>query len=166
MKSELKSLARSFSCAGAGVWYCICQERNFRIHLTIGLWVLLLAGYLQLGRMRTAILLLVMGLVLALELLNTALEAVVDLACSDWHPLAKRAKDTAAGAVLAAAAAAVGIGGCLLWRPKQLLALGPWLLFSPVRWSTVLLLAAVSIWFIFYGGKKKKRSSPAEAGKK
>ena len=62
-------------------------------------------------------------LILGLELVNTAVEAVVDLASEDYHPLAKKAKDTAAGAVLIAAMAAAVIG-VIIFGPKLLAVLG------------------------------------------
>ena len=64
-----------------------------------------------------------LGLILGLELVNTAVEAVLDLASEDYHPLAKKAKDTAAGAVLIAAIAAAVIG-VIIFGPKLLAVFG------------------------------------------
>ena len=66
-----------------------------------------------------AIVALAVGLVFAAELVNTALEALVDLASPGEHPLAKRAKDIAAGAVLVAAAAALAAGACVVFWALQ-----------------------------------------------
>ncbi|WP_083436660.1 diacylglycerol kinase family protein [Paenibacillus sp. P22] len=84
-----------------------------------GTWAL--ASCLGLKRTEWALLLLVSALVLAAELINTAIERAVDLACGgELHPLAKLAKDTASGAVLVCAAAAAAVGiiimGPPLWR--------------------------------------------------
>jgi diacylglycerol kinase (ATP) len=72
------------------------------------------------------VLVLAVALVLSLEALNTALEAVVDLVSPQMHPLAKQAKDTAAGAVLIGAIGAA-IGGCIIFVPKLWMLVRSWL---------------------------------------
>jgi len=98
----------------AGLRYGWASQRNFRIEVTLGTVAVLTAVWL---RAPLAPVLLACGLVLSLELLNTALEAVVDLVSPDRHPLAKVAKDAAAGAVLLACAAAVLVGADVLGPP-------------------------------------------------
>lgn len=96
--------------AGAGVWTALKSERNFRVHVTVAL-VITAAGWLFfIPAWQWMVIIVAFGLVMALELVNTSLEALVDLASPEIHPLAKRAKDTAAGAVSVAAAAALGLG--------------------------------------------------------
>lgn len=108
-------LAQSFYYAGQGLRYAVVSQRNFRIHLVIGTIALIWAAGVHLPLPQTAIIVLTMGLVLALELVNTALEAVVDLAVGQtYHELARIAKDCAAAAVLVTALAAVGVAGLLL----------------------------------------------------
>ena len=91
-------------------------QRNARIHLSIGSMVLVLAALLRLALVEWAILLLCIVAVIVAEMLNTVAEAVVDLVTDRYHPLAKIAKDVAAGAVLVTAIGSAGIG---------LLVLGP-----------------------------------------
>ena len=81
-----------------------------QIHCVATVVVVLAGIWLGLSRTEWCICLILFGLILGLELVNTAVEAVVDLASEDYHPLAKKAKDTAAGAVLIAAIAAAVIG--------------------------------------------------------
>ena len=103
-------LARSFGFALAGLGLLLREERNARIHL-IGATAATLAGIaigLSLADWRWIIL--AVGLVFAAEALNTAIERLCDLASPDIHPLAKAAKDVAAGAVLVLAASALLIG--------------------------------------------------------
>ncbi len=95
-------------------WHC---QPNVRIHLGFVLGVTALGLFLQLAAVEWAILALTFGLVLAAELLNSALEALTDLVSPAYHPLAGRAKDTAAGAVLVAAAVAVAVGLLILGPP-------------------------------------------------
>jgi len=109
------NLLLSFKYAGQGVGYAFHTQRNFRIHLIIGAIALSLSLYFQLSAVACSIISLTIALVLVLELLNTALEAVVDLTVGrEFHQLAKIAKDCAAGAVLIAAIAALTIAGVLL----------------------------------------------------
>ena len=109
------NLLLSFQYAGQGVGYAFRTQRDFRIHLTIGAIALSLSLYFHLSAVACSIISLTIALVLVLELLNTALEAVVDLTVGrEFHQLAKVAKDCAAGAVLIAAIAALMIASVLL----------------------------------------------------
>lgn len=96
-----------------GVWYCLRRQRHMQLGVLVSLVVMLAAWYCRFSRLEWALLLLTMLAVLALEMVNTALEAVVDMVTMEYHQLAKLAKDVAAGAVLLACLAAVGVGICL-----------------------------------------------------
>ena len=111
------SLLTSFRCAGEGLLDVFRTQRNFRIHLAIAALALLLAAWLNLPRQEWASLILVVGTVLSAEVFNTSAEMLVDLASPEYHPLAKRVKDLAAGAVLLAAMVAVIVGLLLLGPP-------------------------------------------------
>jgi diacylglycerol kinase (ATP) len=114
------NLLSSFKYAFAGLAYLVRTQRNARIHLGISLVVIVLGFWSGLSRTEWAIIALTIGLVLAAESFNTVAEAAVDLASPQFHPLAKIAKDVAAGAVLLMAIAAVVVGllilGPPLWR--------------------------------------------------
>jgi diacylglycerol kinase (ATP) len=108
----------SFKYAWAGISYAFATQRNFRIHVTIGSFAIGLGLFLNLGAVKMSVIGLTIGIVLAMELLNTALESVVDLTIEqNYHPLAKIAKDCAAGAVMISALAAVLVAGSLLVPP-------------------------------------------------
>lgn len=108
----------SFKYAWTGVAYAFQTQRNFRIHIVVGLLAIGLSIFLRLSRVEIAIIGLTIGAVLTMELLNTALESVVDLTVRQtYHELAKIAKDCAAGAVLISALAAVLVAGSLLLPP-------------------------------------------------
>ncbi|NJL03232.1 MAG: diacylglycerol kinase family protein [Spirulinaceae cyanobacterium RM2_2_10] len=112
------NLFRSFQYAWAGVRYAFVTQRNFRIHTVIASLAISLCLALQIGTTKTAVVGLTCALVMALELLNTALESVVDLTVrNSYHELAKIAKDCAAGAVLVAAIASIFVAGLLLVPP-------------------------------------------------
>lgn len=100
----------SFRHAFAGWRHVLRTQRNAWIHAVASVAVFAVSFWLGLGRIEWAILLLTVALVWTAELVNTAVEAVVDLLSPDIHPLAKVAKDVAAAAVLIAALAAIGVG--------------------------------------------------------
>ncbi len=107
------TLGRSFGYAFAGIGYCLRTQRNFRIHTLAALAVALGGGVLGLASVEWAVLALTVTMVIAAEMVNTVVEAAVDLASPGYHPLAKVAKDVAAGAVLITAIGAVVIGACI-----------------------------------------------------
>ena len=116
-----RDLPASFRYAAQGLGYSLLTQRNFRIHVTTGVLVFGLALWLQLSLDRLAVLVLTVTAVLVLELLNTAMEAAVDLAVGRrYHPLARIAKDCAAAAVLVAAVASLLIALLLLLPPLLL----------------------------------------------
>jgi diacylglycerol kinase len=113
-------MVRSFYFAFAGLGYLFRTQRNARIHLLLGILACGLGAWLRISRVEWAVIVFTIALVLILEGLNTAVEAAIDLASPDIHPLAKAAKDLAAGMVLIAAIASVAVGllilGPPLWR--------------------------------------------------
>ena len=112
------NLPASFSYAAQGLAYSFLSQRNFRVHVVIGLIALSLGLWLQLSPNNLAVLVLTVTAVLVLELLNTAIEAVVDLAIGRrFHPLARIAKDCAAAAVLVASISSLLIASLLLIPP-------------------------------------------------
>lgn len=119
----LKGVLRSFGFAWQGLAYAWRSQRNFRIEVFLALAALALALALAVDPVPV---LLLAALVLTLELLNTALEAVVDLARPEEHPLAKAAKDTSAAAVLVASLIALVVGAWLFLPAiaRKLLAYG------------------------------------------
>jgi diacylglycerol kinase (ATP) len=108
----------SFRYASSGIVYAFATQRNFRIHVIIGTAAIALGTVLRLSRVEMTAIAITIGFVLAMELLNTAIESVVDLAVKQsYHELARIAKDCAAGAVLVSSLAAVTVAGYLLLPP-------------------------------------------------
>ncbi|QPC46921.1 diacylglycerol kinase family protein [Mangrovibacillus cuniculi] len=107
------SFKRSFGYAITGVWYGLKKERHMQFHIaaTISVTILGLLTRITLAEWRT--IWLSIGLVISLELVNTAIEKCVDLVTQEYHPIAKIAKDVAAGAVLVAATVSVLVGGSI-----------------------------------------------------
>ena len=101
---------KSFSYAFQGLVYTIKTQGNFQFHLFAATIVALFALFLHVSKTEWLVLILCIGLVLFAELVNTALEALVDLVSPEFNPLAKIVKDAAAAAVLILAIAAAIIG--------------------------------------------------------
>lgn len=112
------NLLVSFQYAWSGIAYAYKTQRNFRIHTAIGTLAIGLGLFLHLSSVKLAVIGLTIGAVMAMELLNTAIESVVDLTVGQsYHELAKVAKDCAAGAVLIFAIAALLVASVLLLPP-------------------------------------------------
>jgi len=114
----------SFKYAWAGITYSFQTQRNFRIHLAVCALAIGLGVFLHLQAIKIAIIAVTSGLVLTLELLNTAIESLVDLTVKQtYHDLAKIAKDCAAAAVLVSAMVALLVAAILLLPPLAALIL-------------------------------------------
>lgn len=113
-KAKKPPLYKSFGYAFEGIFTCIRNERNIKIHCTVAILVVIAGAVLGITPTEWCICLTLFGLVIALELVNTAIESVVDLVTTERKPLAKTAKDTAAGAVLVAAIMAAIVGLIIL----------------------------------------------------
>ncbi len=113
-----KDLPTSFLYAAKGLKYAFSTQRNFRIHVGFTLVAFALGLFLELNKSELAIMALTATSVLVVELLNTSIESVVDLAIGKrFHPLAQIAKDCSAGAVLVASISSLLIAILLLFPP-------------------------------------------------
>ena len=110
-------IVRSFYFAFAGLFHLFRSQRNARIELAIGLGACGVGVWVGISRVEWAVIVFTIALVLILEGLNTAVEAAIDLASPKYHPLAKAAKDLAAGMVLIASIASVAVGLLILGPP-------------------------------------------------
>ena len=117
MRSFFNSRAHSFRNAFSGWWFVIKTQRNAWIHALVTLFVILLGLFLGLTTRDWAVIILAIALVWISEFLNTALEAVVDLASPQEHGLARVGKDVGAAAVLIAAVSSIIIGLLILGPP-------------------------------------------------
>ncbi|MEN8701032.1 diacylglycerol kinase family protein [Bacillus infantis] len=106
-----------FAVAFAGIGNALKQERNMRIHALSSAVVIAAGACFSLSRIEWMFIILAIGGMFALELINTSIERAVDLSTEEWHPLAKQAKDAAAGAVLVFAFASAALGA-IIFLPK------------------------------------------------
>jgi diacylglycerol kinase (ATP) len=117
MRAFFRSRAKSFRYAFAGWWFVIRTQRNAWIHAVVSVAVILVSLWLQIVPRDWAVIVMAIALVWTAEFLNTALEAVVDLASPQQHYLARVGKDVGAAAVLIAAFSAALIGFLVLGPP-------------------------------------------------
>ena len=113
----IKRTINSFKYAFNGLIDTYRTEQSVWIYIPVALLVILAGFLLKISTFEWLIIILILGIILSLELINTALEAVVDLATDKYHPLAKKAKDTVSAAVLVFAITAVIIG-LIIFIPK------------------------------------------------
>ena len=112
----MERFIRSFNHAFDGIIYAVRTQPNMRTHLIISVLVLLTTLVLRIDRIYVIAIILCIALVVSLELVNTAIESLVDLLIATHHPLAKTAKDAAAGAVLVGSIAAAVVGYLVFYQ--------------------------------------------------
>lgn len=114
----MRAFLEGFKYAARGVVYCIKNERNMRFHCVVALYLFLFLPFFELTRTQYAVLFITVAGVMSLEIINTAVETVINRLCASYDQMARIAKDAAAGAVLVGAAASVAVGTFLLWQPS------------------------------------------------
>ncbi len=155
----MKELVKSFGYAFQGIFTAIKKERNMRIHIVCMIYMyffLFRFDFFEITKTQLAILFLACGLVIGAELINTAIEAAVDLQGEEYTKLGKIAKDCAAGAVLVITIFSVFCGVAIMYQPKAFELLFTYFAQNPI--AIVLFLISVVIFsiFIFKGLPKKK----------
>lgn len=113
----VRRLFKSFKYALDGLRYAFKYEQNLLVHIVATVLVIIFGFLFKISLGEWLVLVLIIGMVIATELINTSIEATIDLCTSEIHPLAKVAKDTAASAVLVFAFTAVIIG-LIIFVPK------------------------------------------------
>ncbi len=155
MITMFKSIFRSFGYAFQGIISTVRKERNFRIHLVAVVLVTWVAFLYEVTAGQALVLVILFGLVLSLELINTAVEKTVDLITRERHPLAKKAKDAAAGAVLIGAITSV-VSALILFRDGEKWALVWQKMAHPARIVALVVFVVLALLFV-WGGKKKNK---------
>jgi diacylglycerol kinase (ATP) len=113
---KMKKTLESFNNAITGIIDTVRTERNMKIHLIAAVGVLIVSFFFDLSKFEFLILAVTITMVIAAELINTAIEAAIDMTTNYYHPLAKVAKNAAAGAVLVTAISAVLVGYVIFWN--------------------------------------------------
>lgn len=146
----MKNLLNSFGFAFCGIFTALVKERNMRIHtvcMTYMFFFLLAFDFFEITRTQFAILFIACGLVIGAELINTAIEAVVDMHGKEHTEYGKIAKDCGAGAVLVFTIFAVLCGISIMYQPEAFKKLFAYFIANPV--AIVLFVLSVIIFTIF-----------------
>lgn len=154
----------SVNCAIEGILYTVRTQRHMRYHFLAALAILVAVLFLKVSALEFTLLVISICFVLFAEIFNTSIEVVVDMISPDYHPLAKIAKDTAAGAVLVAAVGASVMGYLILYRyifPLYKEALG--VIGTPTEMGIVVSLLMVVIVIIILKAISGK-GTPLEGG--
>lgn len=152
--NKLNNLRMSFVYALRGVAFCIRHERNMRIHLVAVVAVMYLSQFYELSRAEVILLVMTCMLVMAFEMINTAVEVVIDKVSPAYSPLAKVGKDVAAGAVFLSAVMAVIVGLVLFWDIDTFGVIARY--FFTDIYNFGMLLGFGTISFLFISSAKKR----------
>ncbi len=154
----VKGFILSFRCAIAGIISGIVNERNLRIHIIAAIYVLYFSTFYEFTRGEYILLVMTICLVITTEMLNTAIEAAVDLVTEQYAPYAKAAKDIAAGAVLASAIFAIAVGFILFWDTAVFAEIFMYFTTSPIRGVLLALSILCAFLFVLKIGRWAKKA--------
>ncbi|MFH1858009.1 MAG: diacylglycerol kinase [Candidatus Omnitrophota bacterium] len=164
---QKRGLTESLNNAIEGIAYALKTQRNFRTHLLTGIGILLLSLLAGVNRIEFLILLMTITFVIIAEMLNTTVELVIDLTKGHFHPIARHAKDVAAGGVLIAALSAFCVG-CLIFAERfkrflegtlQPVRLLPW--HVSFMALTFVLIVVIALKFVFRSGTPLRGGMPS-----
>ncbi len=167
-KSFLRFL-KGFKYAFKGIFYALHTQKNMRFHATIMAFMfffLLKYDFFEITRGQFAVLALTCGIVLSLEFVNSSIEAVVDLVSPEYNRLAGIAKDTAAGAVLMSAIAAVVVGLIIMLQPKAFSAMGYYYAEHIGELTAVIVAIILAVIWILFPRKSVKDHAKEKKNKK
>lgn len=154
MLNRLYNLKMSFVYAWRGIRFCVTHEKNMRIHIVVACAVLFLSVFYDFSAAEAAILIITCAIVMALEMINTAIEVIIDKVSPQYSALAKVGKDVAAGAVFVAALSAIIVGITMFWDVERFKII--WLFFTSDITNAALLLGFVSAAILFINSGKKR----------
>ena len=145
------TLFDSFKNAFNGIWFCIRQERNFRIHIVLALYALCFSKYYSFDKIDYIALCVLFSLVMGVEMINTAIEQFIDIKIDNFNFKAKAAKDIAAGAVCVCAIFAVIVGFILYFDIPVILGIVQDFLQYPLKIVALSCSLVLSVLFVKFG---------------
>lgn len=155
--NRIKKLGMSFVYAGRGIIYCIRHERNIRIHIIALLYVLYFSTFYDFSKAEYAVLILTCVVVVALELINTAIEVVIDKMSPKFNVFAMMGKDIAAGGVLVGAIGAIIVGIILFLDVDKLIIIFKY--FTDEWYRSIILVISFILSILFISNTKKRGGS-------
>lgn len=145
-----KSLLKGFKYAFSGIVSAVINERNMRIHFVAAVYVVWFSRFYNFTKTEYAVLFIVITMVIASELINTAIESAVDISSTGYNRKAKISKDASAGAVLFSAVCAVAVGILFFADYNVLNEIFNYFAHSLIRLTLLILSIILSIFFIFF----------------
>ena len=160
IRSDLARFGRGFAYAWNGIRAAVQEERNFRFHICAAFYAYAAALLAGCNAVEMALLSLCVFSVMAMELMNSAVERAVDKPDTTHWWSAGAAKDMAAGAVMVTALGALCVAVCLFGNRRALWAIWQGITADPLRVALWVLSLVVAYWFTFrFGAKKEKEES-------
>lgn len=144
MKKQLKS----FGCAIKGFFGAVCSEGHLRFHLVAAVYVLVFSSFYNFTAAQLAVLIILIALVIAAELVNTAIEDTCDAVTTEQNEHIRRAKDMAAGAVLVLSIAAAAIAVIFFWNLEVIKNIFAYFSQNTPMLILLIISAVVSVLFI------------------
>ena len=144
MKKQLKS----FGCAIKGFFGAVCSEGHLRFHLVAAVYVLVFSSFYNFSAAQWAVLIILIALVIAAELINTAIENTCDAVTTEQNEHIRRAKDMAAGAVLVLSIAAAAIAVIFFWNLEVIKNIFAYFSQNTPMLILLIISAVVSVLFI------------------
>ncbi len=144
MKKQLKS----FGCAIKGFFGAVCSEGHLRFHLVAAVYVLVFSSFYNFSAAQWAVLIILIALVIAAELVNTAIENTCDAVTTEQNEHIRRAKDMAAGAVLVLSIAAAAIAVIFFWNLEVIKNIFAYFSQNTPMLILLIISAVVSVLFI------------------
>lgn len=160
-----RTIGDSFNAAIEGIIYTIKTQKNMRLHFLAAILIILISIFLQLEKIELLVVCMAVTLVLICEMFNTAIEKIIDLITSDFHPLARIIKDVAAGCVLISAIFAVIVGYLVFSKYMISFELEQTLLrvqYSP--WHATFASLLLVIFLVLMGKSFSKKGTPLRGG--
>ncbi len=145
--NEFRELKKSFLNAFKGISYCIKNERNIRVHIFMAVFISTFSFFFELSSFGYVVLILSIGMVIVCEIINTAIEALVNLSSPSYSSLAKIAKDVAAGGVFLSSLIAVIVGIFLFGRKDRLIRT---IILIFTKWHVFLIFVFILIFGFFF----------------
>ena len=151
MKKQLKS----FKAAFAGIWNALRSESHLRFHLVAAVYVIVFSFFYDLSKLQWALVLVLIGAVIAAELFNTAVEHICDMLTKDYNEHIKTAKDVSAGAVLVLSPVAVVVAFLFYFDLGKIQYIAQYFISRP--WLLILFVFSLIISAAFIGKFKTKK---------
>ena len=153
---RVRKILRSFYCAGRGIAFCLRHEKHFRFHLAVTAYVMYFSTFYDFSGTDYAVLILTCSSVIFMELINTAVEVVIDKVSPQYNIFALIGKDLASGAVLFAAAGAVAVGIFMFWDMDVLRSI--FYYFASAFYRPLILVLSAAGAVIFVSTAKPRRT--------